>query len=253
MGERSLMGGTQKHAGRLVCLECFLPSGRTQAPTVARLEACKAVFRHWSRQIIPKRFGKFEKPGSSTVRYRSRPSSRYFVIPLAGAKPSGIAPILAPQENSPESNVNTRLAAAGVRVPIFRWNCATSPLVRSRARFVPNSGRMWSRKYASYSTAVRDLRIGRTSSLIYLSASSAMVGARRSAARSAATSSPSRARAKISCAVWRAASAVIVDVAPRVIRLLAVRRPPKCGRYSTIQLFAPVGVTRHPNPDKLAS
>lgn len=63
MGERSLMGGTQNHAGHFVCLECFLPSGRTQTPTIARLEACKAVFRHWSRQIIPARFGKFEKLG----------------------------------------------------------------------------------------------------------------------------------------------------------------------------------------------
>ena len=35
--QRSLVRGTQDHAGRLARLECFLPAGGTEAPPVTRL------------------------------------------------------------------------------------------------------------------------------------------------------------------------------------------------------------------------
>ena len=43
--------------------ECFLPTGCTQAPTVAGLQASKADFRYRCRKIIAARFGKLEKRG----------------------------------------------------------------------------------------------------------------------------------------------------------------------------------------------
>src|ERR1017187_1604040 len=88
---------------------------------------------------------------------------------------------------------------------------------------------------------------------MYFSTSSPIVGAARRAAFSPATSSPSRTRARISLAALRAESGGNLAIDPSVTRLFAARGPPPCGRYSTIQLFAPAGVTRHPKPESSLS
>ena len=42
MDQGTIVGGTQDHPGRLVCIESFLPAGRTQAPAISGFEARKA-------------------------------------------------------------------------------------------------------------------------------------------------------------------------------------------------------------------
>ena len=66
IGERAAAEGAfvsspQDHAGRLARLQRFLPTGRTQAPTVAGPQAGKAEFGHRRRKIVAARFGKIEK------------------------------------------------------------------------------------------------------------------------------------------------------------------------------------------------
>jgi hypothetical protein len=64
VAEGTFVRGPQDHAGRLARLECFLPTGCTQAPTIAGAQARKAKFRHRCRKIIAARLGKLEKRGS---------------------------------------------------------------------------------------------------------------------------------------------------------------------------------------------
>jgi hypothetical protein len=68
MGERAVaegafVSGPQDHAGRLANIQCFLPMGCTQAPTVAGPQAGKAEFRYRCRKIIAAGFRKLEKRG----------------------------------------------------------------------------------------------------------------------------------------------------------------------------------------------
>ena len=46
VAQGTFVSGAQDHAGGLAGLECFLPAGRTEAPTVAGFEAAKAEFRN---------------------------------------------------------------------------------------------------------------------------------------------------------------------------------------------------------------
>ena len=55
------MRGAQDHARRSAGFESFLPTRRTEAPTVAGLEAGKAEFRHRGLKIVAARLGKLEK------------------------------------------------------------------------------------------------------------------------------------------------------------------------------------------------
>src|SRR5262249_16723913 len=64
MGQSSVVGGAQNYTGRLACFECLLPTGCTQTPTVAGLQAWKTELRHWCRKIVAARLGKVEKRGS---------------------------------------------------------------------------------------------------------------------------------------------------------------------------------------------
>src|SRR5262249_46539008 len=66
IGERAVVqgafvSGAQDHTGRLTCLECFLPTGCAEAPTVAGLQTAKAELRHRCRKIVAVGFGKLEK------------------------------------------------------------------------------------------------------------------------------------------------------------------------------------------------
>ena len=61
MVQSSFVGGAQDYAGRRAGFECFLPTGRTEAPTVAGLQASKAYFRYRCRKILAARFGNLEK------------------------------------------------------------------------------------------------------------------------------------------------------------------------------------------------
>src|SRR5262252_11001584 len=61
VAQRAFLRSAQDHARRPAGFESFLPTGRTQAPTVAGLEAAKAEFRHRGRKIVAARFGKLEK------------------------------------------------------------------------------------------------------------------------------------------------------------------------------------------------
>lgn len=63
MAQSTFVSGAQDHAGRLARLECFLPTGCTEAPTVARFQAEKAELRHRCRKIVAARSGKLEKSG----------------------------------------------------------------------------------------------------------------------------------------------------------------------------------------------
>ena len=63
MVESSFVGGAQDHARRLAGFECFLPTGCTEAPTVAGLQASKADFRYRCRKIVAARLGKLKKRG----------------------------------------------------------------------------------------------------------------------------------------------------------------------------------------------
>ena len=63
VAQSTLVSGAQDHAGRLARLECFLPTGCTQAPTIAGFQAAKAELRHRCRKIVAAGFGKLEKPG----------------------------------------------------------------------------------------------------------------------------------------------------------------------------------------------
>src|SRR5215469_13344258 len=71
MPESGLVSGPQGHPGSLARLHCFLPTRRTQAPTVARPQAWKAEFRYRGRKVIAAGFGKLEKrfghDGTDTV------------------------------------------------------------------------------------------------------------------------------------------------------------------------------------------
>ena len=64
MVQSSFVRGAQNYAACLAGFECFLPTGRTEAPTVAGLQASKAYFRYRCRKIVAARFGKLEKRGS---------------------------------------------------------------------------------------------------------------------------------------------------------------------------------------------
>ena len=46
VAQSTFVGSAQDHAGSLAGLECFLPTGCTEAPTVVRFQAAKAEFRH---------------------------------------------------------------------------------------------------------------------------------------------------------------------------------------------------------------
>jgi len=61
VAESGLVSGPQDHPGRLARLHCFLPTRRTQAPTVARLQTRKSEFGHRGRQVIAAGFGKLEE------------------------------------------------------------------------------------------------------------------------------------------------------------------------------------------------
>ena len=63
MAQSTFVSGAQDHARRLARFECFLPTGCTEAPTVAGFQASKAEFRHRCRKIVAARFGKLEKRG----------------------------------------------------------------------------------------------------------------------------------------------------------------------------------------------
>src|SRR5437763_1208209 len=63
VAQRAFVRRTQDHARRLARLECLLPARRTEAPTVAGLEAGKAEFRHRCGKIVAAGFGKREKRG----------------------------------------------------------------------------------------------------------------------------------------------------------------------------------------------
>src|SRR5262245_22807381 len=63
VAERAFVRGAQDNAGRLTRLECFLPTRRTETPTVAGLQAGKAEFRHRGRKVVAAGFGEFEKRG----------------------------------------------------------------------------------------------------------------------------------------------------------------------------------------------
>ena len=100
---------------------------------------------------------------------------------------------------------------------------------------------------------MRGLRVGQISSFMNSSMRSATIGEERRAARSCGASSPNRTFARTSPAASRAWSGVNTETDPSVMRRLATLRPPPCGRYSTIQLRAPFGVTRQPKPGKTLS
>ena len=61
VSESAFVRGTQDHTRRVACLECFLPSRGTEAPTVTRVQAWKAECGNWCRKIVAARFGEFEK------------------------------------------------------------------------------------------------------------------------------------------------------------------------------------------------
>ena len=63
MVQSAFVRGAQDHAGSLAGLKCFLPTGCTEAPTVAGFQAAKAEFRHRCRKIVATGFGKREKLG----------------------------------------------------------------------------------------------------------------------------------------------------------------------------------------------
>jgi hypothetical protein len=68
IGERAvrqstLVGGAQHHPWRLICLESFLPTGCTQAPSIAGFETGKTEFGYWCRKVVAAGFGEFEKGG----------------------------------------------------------------------------------------------------------------------------------------------------------------------------------------------
>src|SRR6266571_1318278 len=59
--ESAFVRGAQHHTGRLARVECFLPTGCAQAPTVSGFEPAKAELRHRCRKIVAAGFGKLEK------------------------------------------------------------------------------------------------------------------------------------------------------------------------------------------------
>ena len=61
VSESAFVRGTQDHTRRVACLECFLPSRGTEAPTVTWVQAWKAECGNWCRKIVAARFGEFEK------------------------------------------------------------------------------------------------------------------------------------------------------------------------------------------------
>ena len=66
IGERAMVQGAfvrgaQYHARGMAGLQRFLPTGCTEAPTVAGFQAAKAELRHRGRKIVATRFGKREK------------------------------------------------------------------------------------------------------------------------------------------------------------------------------------------------
>ena len=63
MVESAFVRGAQDHAGSLAGLKRFLPTGRTEAPTVTGFQAAKAELRHRRRKIVASGFGKREKLG----------------------------------------------------------------------------------------------------------------------------------------------------------------------------------------------
>src|SRR6266550_3341019 len=64
VAEGAFMSRPQDDTGCLARLQCFLPTWRTQTPTVAGLQAGKAEFWYRCRKIIAARFGKLKKHGS---------------------------------------------------------------------------------------------------------------------------------------------------------------------------------------------
>ena len=61
VAQRAFVRGAQHHAGRLARLECFLPTGCTEAPTVAGFQAGETEFLHRGRKVVAAGFGKFEE------------------------------------------------------------------------------------------------------------------------------------------------------------------------------------------------
>jgi hypothetical protein len=61
--QSTFVSSAQDHAGRLARLECFLPTGCTEAPTVAGFQAAKAEFRPRRRKIVAAGSGKLEERG----------------------------------------------------------------------------------------------------------------------------------------------------------------------------------------------
>src|SRR5262245_43199561 len=89
IAQRAFMGGAQDHARRLARLQRFLPTRRTETPTIAGLEPGKAEFRHRRRKIIAAGFGEGEKRGSHHRAHRVAADVLRTGIAAAVAKEAG--------------------------------------------------------------------------------------------------------------------------------------------------------------------
>ena len=88
---------------------------------------------------------------------------------------------------------------------------------------------------------------------MYMSQSSDIVTAARAPAFHSAGSPPAWTAPNAFLASPRASSDVSAPSLPSVSRFFCAVRPPAPGRYSTIQVFAPLGITFRPNPFRSVS
>jgi hypothetical protein len=69
------MGRLQYDLRRGVAVECFLPAGGAQAPTVAGLEAGKAILRQGGAEVVAVGLGKARNAEVVTTQTVCRPTS----------------------------------------------------------------------------------------------------------------------------------------------------------------------------------
>jgi len=132
----SFVRGPQDYARRLTRFECFLPAGRTKAPTIAGLRASKAEIRYYSRKIVAARFGKLEKRGGNTG--AERVATDVLLPGFAAAvskKNSAIGFIEQTSRRSPSTLRGTRR-----RLP--HCHCPPSTLPDSIAAAIRTTGRL---------------------------------------------------------------------------------------------------------------
>ena len=93
-----LVGAPTDHAGRLARLECFLPTGCTEAPTVAGLKAGEIEIGLGRAEIVAAQLGEGEKLGRHLDADRVQSKIVGARVTAAGAEEAGQRPLRAALE-----------------------------------------------------------------------------------------------------------------------------------------------------------